>query len=99
MARVLQSSPRAVGQSLRRNPFAPNVPCHRVVAADLELGGFSGSWGIQCANVQRKKQLLMDEGVHFVGNKIVAASVLDANELSQLLLQQGPIELKLVTKS
>jgi len=33
-----------LSQSLRRNPFAPDVPCHRVVAADLELGGFSGSW-------------------------------------------------------
>jgi methylated-DNA-[protein]-cysteine S-methyltransferase len=29
---------------MRRNPFAPDVPCHRVVAADLQLGGFSGSW-------------------------------------------------------
>ncbi|KAF6257408.1 hypothetical protein COO60DRAFT_1524353 [Scenedesmus sp. NREL 46B-D3] len=31
-------------QAMRRNPFAPAVPCHRVVAADLDLGGFSGSW-------------------------------------------------------
>ncbi len=31
-------------QALRRNPHAPVVPCHRVVAATLELGGFSGSW-------------------------------------------------------
>jgi hypothetical protein len=29
---------------MRRNPFAPVVPCHRVVASDLDLGGFSGSW-------------------------------------------------------
>lgn len=26
--------------------------------------------GIQCANVQRKKQLLLDEGVQFVGDKV-----------------------------
>ena len=31
-------------QALRRNPFAPKVPCHRVIAASLELGGFSGQW-------------------------------------------------------
>ena len=31
-------------QALRRNPFAPEVPCHRVVAANLELGGFGGDW-------------------------------------------------------
>jgi hypothetical protein len=32
--------------ALRRNPFAPVVPCHRVVASDMQLGGFSGSWGV-----------------------------------------------------
>ena len=31
-------------QALRRNPWAPGVPCHRVVAANLELGGFDGDW-------------------------------------------------------
>ncbi len=41
--RVGSKSPRAVGQALRRNPFAPEVPCHRVVAADGSLGGYRGS--------------------------------------------------------
>ncbi|KFG69762.1 methylated-DNA--[protein]-cysteine S-methyltransferase [Microvirga sp. BSC39] len=36
---------RAIGQSLGRNPFAVIVPCHRVVAADGKLGGFSASGG------------------------------------------------------
>lgn len=31
---------RAIGQAMRRNPFAPEVPCHRVVSSDLQLGGF-----------------------------------------------------------
>jgi methylated-DNA-[protein]-cysteine S-methyltransferase len=36
---------RAIGQSLGRNPFAVIVPCHRVVAADGRLGGFSANGG------------------------------------------------------
>lgn len=36
---------RAIGQSLGRNPFAVIVPCHRVVAADGKLGGFSANGG------------------------------------------------------
>lgn len=36
---------RAVGQSLSRNPFAPVVPCHRVLAAGGRAGGFSAEGG------------------------------------------------------
>ena len=32
---------RAVGNALNRNPYAPEVPCHRVVRADGALGGFA----------------------------------------------------------
>ena len=39
MAARLHSSPRAVGQALKANPFAPRVPCHRIVAAD-GIGGY-----------------------------------------------------------
>lgn len=35
-------SAQAVGQALKKNPFAPEVPCHRVVAADGSLCGFHG---------------------------------------------------------
>lgn len=52
-------------QALRRNPFAPTVPCHRVIAASLELGGFSGGWGLGCDSVHKKRRLLQEEGVHF----------------------------------
>ncbi|THY99635.1 hypothetical protein D6C92_02228 [Aureobasidium pullulans] len=34
LASQLHSSPRAVGGALRRNPYAPMVPCHRVIAAN-----------------------------------------------------------------
>jgi methylated-DNA-[protein]-cysteine S-methyltransferase len=36
---------QAVGKALGRNPFAPIVPCHRVVAAGQKLGGFSATGG------------------------------------------------------
>jgi methylated-DNA-[protein]-cysteine S-methyltransferase len=48
---------RAVGQALGRNPFAPVVPCHRVLAAGKHLGGFSASGG-----VATKLRLLQIEG-------------------------------------
>jgi methylated-DNA-[protein]-cysteine S-methyltransferase len=36
---------RAVGQALGHNPFAPVVPCHRVMAAGGRSGGFSAEGG------------------------------------------------------
>jgi methylated-DNA-[protein]-cysteine S-methyltransferase len=56
-------SNQAVGQALRRNPFAPRVPCHRVVSAALTLGGFNGHRdGDELA---RKHRMLEAEGVRF----------------------------------
>ena len=54
-------SNQAVGQALRRNPFAPGVPCHRVVKTDLTLGGLSGSFD----NAPKKLKRLQEEGVIF----------------------------------
>jgi methylated-DNA-[protein]-cysteine S-methyltransferase len=56
-------SARAVGQALRRNPFAPQVPCHRVIASGLAIGGFNGRR--QGAEIRRKLALLAAEGVLF----------------------------------
>ncbi len=56
-------SARAVGGALRRNPFAPRVPCHRVIASDGSIGGFSGQR--QGAEIRRKLALLREEGVEF----------------------------------
>lgn len=56
-------SPRAIGQALKRNPYAPEVPCHRVIASNRTLGGFNGaSTGPETV---RKRRLLQEEGVHF----------------------------------
>lgn len=48
---------RAVGQALGRNPFAPIVPCHRVMAAGGKTGGFSAHGG-----VSTKLRMLAIEG-------------------------------------
>jgi O-6-methylguanine DNA methyltransferase len=56
---------RAVGTFMRTNPNAPRTPCHRVVAADGKLTGYSGNGGIAT-----KKSMLLAEGVHFNKNKV-----------------------------
>jgi methylated-DNA-[protein]-cysteine S-methyltransferase len=48
---------RAVGSALGRNPFAPAVPCHRVIKSDGGLGGFSAAGGPAA-----KLRLLRKEG-------------------------------------
>lgn len=53
-------SAQAVGQALRRNPFAPEVPCHRVIAADGALCGFNGHR--DGPELARKRRLLAEEG-------------------------------------
>ena len=58
-------SAQAIGQALRRNPFAPEVPCHRVVRGDRTIGGFSGE--VQGAKIRKKIRLLEGEGVAFDG--------------------------------
>ena len=57
--RIGCGSAQAVGQALRRNPFAPEIPCHRVVAADGSLCGFGGSRSAKA--LKRKAELLEDE--------------------------------------
>ena len=51
-------SARAVANAVGKNPFAPKIPCHRVIRSDGSLGGYSGKGG-----VQTKKLLLKREGI------------------------------------
>jgi methylated-DNA-[protein]-cysteine S-methyltransferase len=61
--RIGCGSAQAVGNALRSNPYAPRVPCHRVIAADLSIGGFQGMR--EGAAIERKRALLASEGVLF----------------------------------
>jgi O-6-methylguanine DNA methyltransferase len=60
-----KSCARAVGNAMRNNPFAPEVPCHRILAADGTLGGFCGHWGEEGKFANKKHALLHEEGVRF----------------------------------
>ncbi len=56
---------RAVGMCMKTNPNAPHTPCHRVVASNGKLTGYSGGNG-----VSTKKEMLIKEGVSFVGDTV-----------------------------
>lgn len=45
LARELGTAPRAIAQACAHNPLPIFIPCHRVVAADGALGGYSGAGG------------------------------------------------------
>jgi methylated-DNA-[protein]-cysteine S-methyltransferase len=59
---------RAVGQAMRHNPYAPVVPCHRVVASDGTIGGFGGK--TKGPNIRKKIRMLEKEGVKVIGRKV-----------------------------
>jgi methylated-DNA-[protein]-cysteine S-methyltransferase len=71
VSKSIKSSPQAVGQALRRNPFGSKmgqemrVPCHRVIASNLKIHGFYGKF-----NSNEKLQLLQDEGIAIVDGKV-----------------------------
>jgi methylated-DNA-[protein]-cysteine S-methyltransferase len=50
---------------MRTNPFAPDVPCHRVLATDRTIGGYKGAWGTGGSYAEEKTKLLCGEGVVF----------------------------------
>ena len=54
---------RAVGNAMNKNPHAPKVPCHRVVMANGEVGGFS-------SGVKNKIKILKSEGIEIKKGKI-----------------------------
>jgi methylated-DNA-[protein]-cysteine S-methyltransferase len=64
IAKILKSSPRAVGQALKRNPYAPTVPCHRVIHTDGRIGGYNG-----VKDSKKKIMMLKKEGVRIKNGK------------------------------
>ena len=69
IARKLNTSAyRAVGNACRNNPYAPRVPCHRVVRSDGSVGGFGGKTSGK--NVEKKIRMLRTEGVEIKNGKV-----------------------------
>jgi methylated-DNA-[protein]-cysteine S-methyltransferase len=84
MSFFLNSSARAVGNGMRKNPLAPEVPCHRVLAADGSIGGFCGSWGKDGEHASKKIKLLREEGVRFDGRgRVIGEPFRDFVDLSK----------------
>jgi methylated-DNA-[protein]-cysteine S-methyltransferase len=59
LAQKLKSAPRAIGAACGKNPIPIIVPCHRVLAANYKIGGFSVGDGIST-----KASLLRIEGIN-----------------------------------
>ncbi len=49
---------RAVANAIAKNPYSPQIPCHRVIRSNGSLGGYSGKGGLKT-----KKKLLKKEGI------------------------------------
>ncbi len=64
IAEAVGGGPRAVGNIMASNPFAPIVPCHRVVRSDFTLGGYG-------FGLKNKIQLLSREKQGFSSLKII----------------------------
>jgi O-6-methylguanine DNA methyltransferase len=64
IAKAVGGGPRAVGNIMASNPFAPIVPCHRVVRSDFTLGGYG-------FGLKNKIQLLSREKQGFCSSKII----------------------------
>ena len=54
---------RAVGSAMNKNPYAPKVPCHRVIKSNGEVGGFE-------SGTKHKIKLLKKEGIKIEKEKI-----------------------------
>jgi len=65
LARALKipGASRAVGNALNKNPYAPQVPCHRVIRSNGEVGGFANG-------TKKKIALLKKEGIIIKKKKI-----------------------------
>jgi len=68
LAKAAKSSPRAIGQIMRRNPWPETCPCYKVVRSDGTIGGFDGHTSGK--SIDRKIAKLNRDGVRFENGKI-----------------------------
>ena len=56
IAKAVGGGPRAVGNVMASNPFAPIVPCHRVVKSDFTFGGYGGGLKVKLELLGERKE-------------------------------------------
>ena len=56
---------RAIGTTLKNNPYAPEVPCHKVVRNNGDIGSYQSKF-----HNLKKSRLLGKEGIKVINNKI-----------------------------
>lgn len=73
VAKACGGSPRAVGRVMATNPFAPLIPCHRIVQADFSTGGYGGGKEMKREILKREdrgfkepKKIMTEAGVLLV---------------------------------
>ena len=60
IAKALNSKAyRAVGNAMNKNPYAPQVPCHRVINSNSQIGGFA-------SGIKNKIKLLKQEALRLI---------------------------------
>jgi methylated-DNA-[protein]-cysteine S-methyltransferase len=79
LAKVLGTGPRVAGHACATNPFPPIIPCHRVVASDLSLGGYGGGLKLKW-KILRKE----DRGFEDVSNVKINGKLLPLFPISRL---------------
>lgn len=68
---------RAVGNAMNKNPYAPGVPCHRVVGSNKSLTGYA-------QGLEKKRKMLIAEGVVCSEKRAEVRQVLTAGEILRL---------------
>jgi O-6-methylguanine DNA methyltransferase len=79
LAKVLGTGPRVAGHACATNPFPPIIPCHRVVAVDLSLGGYGGGLKPKWRILRRE-----DRGFRGVSNVQIKGKLLPLFPISRL---------------
>src|SRR6187399_225926 len=103
VAKLLGSpgSARAVGQALGKNPFPIVVPCHRVLAANGKLGGFSADGGVQTKTRMlalegvRTEPTIASDGLLFDADQAVTHLCSSDTRLARSIRKAGPFALEL----
>lgn len=68
LARVTKSSPRAIGQVMRRNARPDLYPCYKCVSSSGKVHGYDGC--LKGGKIEKKIKLLKNDGIEIKNNRI-----------------------------